>query len=253
MKVYSIEEGMLSPEKVEILDLSGKGITEIDLDILAFDALKELILDDNPELTVLPGELEYLPNIQRVSLKACHTALVSQLKVFLNLNSLDCSKMNFDPSGFTDPGRDYKPQEAPKELMGLGNCTKLQELTLSECKIWRLPNIFGSLTRLKRLSLDGNALEELPDDLAYLENLEVLSIKNNHLRTLPQGLVELPKLKELYTAGNSLKKENARFQKRCEKDENFKTDYKWAAAAKEETVKNLAQDVINQIASLGIR
>lgn len=54
--VTSIEAGRQNPASVVTLDLSDKQLKEIDLEILMFDNLEELILDGNPELRwVIPA------------------------------------------------------------------------------------------------------------------------------------------------------------------------------------------------------
>lgn len=216
---FTMEEGRQCPEKVIVLDLSEAGITEIDLEILGFDNLEELILDRNPELKTLPEELEYLPNIHKVSLIGCNSVLLTQLSVFTNLESLDISEMYFSDS---------------EALQALGKMKSLKELKMNDCTHpymkdkynlhFRLPGELGKLEQLERLSINNCFLEKLPDSLCFLQKLSSLSIKNNFIETIPQGLLELPSLCEFYGEGNKLKKEQKRIMKIRKERPDFITD-----------------------------
>lgn len=257
-KVGSFDEGKENPDKVTILDLSNKDIDEIDLEILMFDNLEELILDGNSRLNKLPEELEYLPKLQRLSLRKCDHTLLSQLKVIPNLKVLNCSEM------------DFPDDENLKKIEG---SEKLSELIMINCTnafskyyvgqglahLWALPAEIGNLTNLQRLILDNNRIEKLPDSFKFLTKLKELSVKDNILYSLPECIFSLPELSELYVKGNNLKGENSNFKKKILENPSFKTDY--GTTEKEDKMKTpsknsdgniISEEVLKELKRLGI-
>jgi hypothetical protein len=258
-KVCSFDEGKGNPDKVRILDLSDKDIDELDLEILMFDNLEELILDGNSRLNKLPEELEYLPKLERLSLCKCDHVLLSQLKVIPNLKVLDCSEM------------DFPDDENLKIIEGSG---KLSELIMKNCTntfskysvgqgpahLWALPVEIGSLTNLQRLVLDNNKIEKLPDSFKFLTKLKVLSVKDNILYSLPECIFSLPELSELYVKGNNLKGENSNFKKKLSENPAFKTDLivniengKVKTTSKNNNENIISEEVLKELERLGIK
>lgn len=256
-KVCSMEEGKENPDKVTSLDLSNKDITEIDLEILMFDNLEELILDGNIGLKKLPEELEYLPKLQKLSLRKCDHVLLSQLSVIPNLKVLNCSEMDF-------------PDD--ENLKKIESSEKLKELIMTNCinafskysvgqgpaHLWTLPAEIGNLTNLQILKLDNNRIEKLPDSFKFLTKLQSLSVKDNILYILPKCIFSLPELSELYVKGNNLKGENANFKKKLSQNPAFKTDFiiTEEKAKKKIVSKNnkeiISQKVLEELERLGI-
>lgn len=243
--ITSIEAGRQNPASVVVLDLSDKQLKEIDLEILMFDNLEELILDGNPELRNLPEELEYLPKLQKLSLKTCHHSLLTQLKVIPNLKVLDISGMDLSDD---------------QNLLCVGNCKTLQEFRMTGCPnpfgnhtsdegfghLWQLPAELGNLINLEVLVLDNNRIEKLPDSFRFLTKLRVLSATNNLMYALPAGIFDLPYLQELYVKGNKLKREELSFAKKLTQNPHFKTDVTISSELLRDGAAQLAADAKKQ-------
>lgn len=257
-KVGSFDEGKENPDKVTILDLSNTDIDEIDLEILIFDNLEELILDGNSRLNKLPEELEYLPKLQRLSLRKCDHILLSQLKVIPNLKVLNCSEMDFPDD---ENLKKIEGSEKLSELIMI-NCTNaFSKYSVGQgiADLWALPAEIGNLTNLQRLILDNNRIEKLPDSFKFLSKLKVLSVKDNILYSLPECIFSLPELSELYVNGNNLKSENSNFKKKLLENSSFKTDY--ATTKKKDEIKMpsknnngniISEEVLKELERLGI-
>lgn len=250
-KICSFDEGKENPDNVTILDLSYKDIDEIDLEILMFDNLEELILDGNSRLNKLPEELEYLPKLHRLSLRKCDHVLLSQLKVIPNIKVLNCSEMDFPDD---ENLKKIEGSEKLSELIMI-NCTNaFSKYSVGQgiAHLWALPAEIGNLTNLQRLILDNNRIEKLPDSFKFLNKLEVLSVKDNILYSLPE-------LSELYVEGNNLKGENSNFKKKLLENPAFKTDY--AITEKDDKIKTplknnngniISEEVLKELERLGI-
>lgn len=202
-----LEEGMKCPDEVVVLDLSDRGITEISLDILCFDNLEELILDNNPELTTLPEELEYMPMLRKLSMAGCNAQLLYCLSVLPELEELRISGMFLPDADVLHPVTKLKNL---RKLDMSGCCATNPYSNKDSYFRWRLPEELGNLLRLEWLSLDECYLEKLPVSLRFLTNLTYLSVKNNYIEQIPDDLRELDALKAFYTQGNPLKRRKAK-------------------------------------------
>lgn len=247
-------EGMKRPEVVTILDMSESDLKEIDLDILCFDHMEELILDRNPELLTLPEELEYLPNIRKVSLVGCDSVLLAQLSIIENLESLDISEIHFQDIEILNTICSLKTL---KELK-MNDCTHPYMKDKYNLK-FKLPQEIGNLFQLERLSIDNCFLETLPETLSFLKELHYLSIKGNYITSIPKGVLELSFLCEFYAEGNQLKKEQKRLAKIIKERPDFITDQKIDLITSIQEGENninstlLAPEVIAELVRLGIR
>jgi hypothetical protein len=258
-KVCSFDEGKEHPDKITILDLSDKDIEEIDLEILMFDNLEELILDGNSRLNKLPEELEYLPKLERLSIRKCDHVLLSQLKVISNLKALNCSEMDFPDD---ENLKKIEGSEKLSELIMI-NCTNaFSKYSVGQgiAHLWALPAEVGNLTNLQRLVLDNNKIEKLPDSFKFLTKLKVLSVKDNLLYSLPECIFSLPELSELYVKGNNLKGENSNFKKKLLENPAFKTDLvvniekgKIKATSKNNNENIISEEVLKELERLGIK
>merc|ERR1719394_1408421 len=86
----------------------------------------------------------------------------------------------------------------------LGNCTALQDLTLSSNDLKLLPNTLDRLSNLVTLKVDDNQLEELPNSLGRMSNLEELFLAENFLTSLPPSIGWLRCLHTLNVDENDL-------------------------------------------------
>jgi hypothetical protein len=215
-------------------------------------------LDGNSRLNKLPEELEYLPNLERLSLRKCNHVLLSQLKVIPNLKVLNCSEMDFPDD------ENLKKIEGSEKLSDLImiNCTNaFSKYSVGQgiAHLWALPAEIGNLTNLQRLIVDNNKIEKLPDSFKILTKLKELSVKDNILYSLPECIFSLPELSELYVKGNNLKGENFNFKKKLSENPAFKTDFtiimensKIKAASKNNNENIISEEVLKELERLGI-
>ncbi|MDJ1471071.1 leucine-rich repeat domain-containing protein [Xanthocytophaga flava] len=236
LRVTSIAEGLKNPEEVKILDLKDQKITNLDLEIIMFSNLEELILDNNPTLYSLPDEIEYLPSLQRLSINQCSIYLLTQLKKIPTLRKLSCRKMKEDIL------------EEKDKIYAL---TNLQELDISENE-WRIEPSFGNLANLEVFIAEGCGISAIADDIANLTKLRKLSLRNNRLHTLPDKVFELPHLQTLLVTGkdNHLKSIGSRLQKLRQERSDFETDYVFEDFSTSEV--SLSATVIEQLERLAI-
>ncbi|MEH2179068.1 COR domain-containing protein [Nostoc sp.] len=151
-------------DKVTKLDLSGKGLTTLPLEIVKLTNLQTLNLYNN-QLSSLPAEIGQLTNLQTLNL------------VGNQLSSL------------------------PPEF---GQLTNLQTLYLNSNQLSSLPPEFGQLTNLQFLYLGSNQLSSLPLEFGQLTKLQTLYLYNNQLSSLPPEFGQLIKLQILNLSSNPL-------------------------------------------------
>ncbi|MDF5726161.1 MAG: COR domain-containing protein [Rhizonema sp. PD37] len=158
------------------LDLSGEQLSALPPEIGKLTQLKKLILGKyqydakgkiigyiGNNLSVLPGEIGLLGNLEELQIVANQ------------LSSL------------------------PTEIVQL---TNLQFFSLNGNQLGSLPSEIGSLTNLQSLYITGNQLSSLPSEIGSLTNLQSLYLDSNQLSSLPSEIRQMPKLKKLDLRGN---------------------------------------------------
>lgn len=238
LRVHSFEEGMQNPEQVMILDLSGKNITTIELDILNFSNLKTLVVDNNPGLYSFPDEIEYVPMLESLSISGCDISLLTQLHKIPALRTLTCRNM---------------VGEVRKEKQRIYGLKNLRVLDLSGNKLDRIEESVANLDELEILIADNCQISTIADDIFFMKKLEKISLRNNRLSMLPEKLFELPALKTLLLAGkdNKLKGIDVKLKKLMKEKPGFETDYQLQEKALLPDVE-LAEAVQQQLKRLGI-
>jgi Leucine-rich repeat (LRR) protein len=76
----------------------------------------------------------------------------------------------------------------------ISKLTKLQELSLENCKIQKISHQLGQLTELRAVHLSSNKLTEFPAVLLELKKLTRLDISFNKISSLPDDINKLIKL-----------------------------------------------------------
>lgn len=139
-----LEEALLSPAKVEYLDLRAQGLTEVPEQLNDFTSLKVLDLSENL-LTDLHFSEWDLPFLEE-----------------LNLNF--------------NPGVNFIEIEGIEKAL-----PALSVLRLQRCSIFTISPEIGKLSHLSFLDVSSNSLTGLPDQLAELKELKQLYVANNQL------------------------------------------------------------------------
>ena len=176
----------ISPDATT-LDLSGKKLTSLPMEVARLTNLTNLDLSNN-QLTSLPTEVARLTNLTNLDLSNNQlTSLPAEITQLTNLSSLKL--------------RNNQLQSLPAEI---GWLTNLYFLDLSGNQLTSLPAEFTRLTNLGALSLSDNLLPSLPIELTQLTNLTDLFLSSNQLTTLPAETAKLIKLASLYLRDNLL-------------------------------------------------
>ncbi len=81
----------------------------------------------------------------------------------------------------------------------------LEDLTISYCRLKKLPAEIGALKNFKLLKLAENKLKDIPEEVGDLTNLTILIINNNELKELPDEFYNLLNLDSLDLEYNKLR------------------------------------------------
>lgn len=184
----SIEEGLLTPDSISVLDLSHQELTVVPEEILAFKNLEKLLLHDN-QLCDFPsflGELQQLKQLDishnRISILPPQLGKLALLRsVFMLGNTI---------------------LELPEAF---GQLAQLEVLHLQHNKLSSLPDSFCELKALRELDLHDNLIERLPECLRGMKQLKSLKLGvpshfGNPLSQLPEWIGELRELEEISLA-----------------------------------------------------
>lgn len=75
--------------------------------------------------------------------------------------------------------------------------TKLESLTMSQCKIQKISPKIAELKGLKTLDISSNKLTEFPDIILELQSLKRLNIGFNEIASLPAAIAKMEQLRNL--------------------------------------------------------
>ncbi len=195
----------------EVLDLSGRGLKKLPMNIGRLINLKKLVLNKNP-LTELPVEIGKLTNLTSLSIYDSQLkALPSEIGKLANLTYLAVygSQIKTVPAEIGNLVNlrilaldNNQIKSLPPEI---GKLVKLDVLFLNFNKLEELPSEMGNLTSLTELKLPHNKLKALPADLTKLANLVLLDASKNQLTSLPTTMGSLTNLRILDVSQNDLK------------------------------------------------
>lgn len=181
--------GLRKVKSLEVLGLSGTGLTDEDMDYLKnLTLLTDLNLEENEALT---GEA--VDALQQ-KLATCNISR-SQLAYNIDIDGQQvlstATELDLSGCGISD-------------IAGLASLPSLEKLNLSRNSISNLYilQLTESRRTIRELNLSGNLIEDITP-LASLTGVEVLDLSNNSISSeLP--LMNLKTLKTLYLGGNLL-------------------------------------------------
>ena len=181
--------GLRKVKSLEVLGLSGTGLTDEDMDYLKnLTLLTDLNLEENEALT---GEA--VDALQQ-KLATCNISR-SQLAYNIDIDGQQvlstATELDLSGCGISD-------------IAGLASLPSLEKLNLSRNSIGNLYilQLTESRRTIRELNLSGNLIEDITP-LASLTGVEVLDLSNNSISSeLP--LMNLKTLKTLYLGGNLL-------------------------------------------------
>ncbi|MEH2468140.1 leucine-rich repeat domain-containing protein [Nostoc sp.] len=197
-------------DQVTELDLSGKGLTTLPLEIGQLTNLQFLDLNNN-KLSSLPPEIVQLTNLQFLDLGSNQLrSLPPEIVQLTNLQSFNLYNNQLSSLApefvqltnlqFLDLSSNQL-RSLPPEIVQL---TNLQFLNLSSNQLRSLPSEFVQLTNLQSLDLNNNKLSSLPLEFGQLTNLQSLDLYKNQLSSLPPEFGQLTNLQSLYLNNNKL-------------------------------------------------
>ena len=158
---------------LEILDLSGTGISSLPVDFGSRLPRLKIAFFSNCKFKEFPRVLAECPRLEMVA---------------------------FRSNGMTGWAKDQNGGDHPESDFPFP--PRLRWLILTENTLQSIPSSIGGCTRLEKCMLAGNALADLPDALAQCRNLTLLRLAANKLQVLPPWLPSMPKLAFLSFAGN---------------------------------------------------
>lgn len=162
-------------DTLEVLDLSGNGLSELPEDFGRLKKLKILFCSNNP-FTVLPEVIGDCPELDIAGFKACKIEKIPAAAVNPNLRWLILT--------------DNSVKELPGEI---GECARMQKLMLAGNQLITLPEELSRCSNLALLRISANRLTELPQWLLHMPKLSWLAFSGNEFsHTGP--VTNLPKI-----------------------------------------------------------
>jgi internalin A len=192
------------------LNLRGKGLTELPLEVCELVNLRSLSLSDN-ELAALPSEIGRL--IELKSLEVSNNRLKSlppEIRNLTKLSSLDISHNQFEELTH-EIGKltnlvslEFHHNAIEVLPPWLFEMRQLQRLYIGPNRLTALPPEIGKLTNLKELAFDRNARARIPSQIGHLFNLQVLFLFQNGIDDLSPEIGRLRNLRSLILSDNKL-------------------------------------------------
>jgi internalin A len=193
-----------------VLDLSGRGLTQLPIEVFELPKLRKLGFDDN-RLSILPPKIASLSGLEELWLRRNRLrglpTEVSELAC-LRVLLLDGNPLRAFPSvilQLTNLRELWLNSVKLTSLTGeISRLSNLETLELSHNQLGSLPPETGQLRQLSNLMLDNNKLTSLPPEIGLLTRMKTLYLSFNQLTNLPPEIANLRDLKDLMLAGNRL-------------------------------------------------
>ena len=235
-EIKELPESIGQLKNLDSLDLSNTEIDELPDSIGLLSNLKDLDLRDT-EIKELPESIGQLFNVKKLYLY--NTPLKKLPETFIHLDKTEILRANvllteypyrltisdrgislvpvapifskLNP-GFFSQFDTFKGGEIDKlrlkditiEKITIDSKSSkgLKEITIRNCNLKELPDIFGEFTNLQVLQLENNNIKTLPGSICKLDKLEYLNLSGNQLECFPEQIDKLPRLKKIVLDNN---------------------------------------------------
>ncbi|XP_018459076.1 disease resistance-like protein DSC1 [Raphanus sativus] len=197
--IKSLPESIQSLRKLGLLNLKNcRKLKHLSTDLHKLKCLQELILSGCSQLEVFP---EIKEDMESLEILLLDDTAISEMPNMMHLSNIK----TFSLCG-TDSQLSVSMFFSPPPLV----CSRLTDLYLSSCSLYKLPENIGGLSFLQSLCLSGNNIENLPESFNQLHNLKWFDLKYckmlKALPTLPQNLqyLDAHECESLETLANRL-------------------------------------------------
>lgn len=204
-KLESLPESIGGLSKLTLLNIStsksGQTRNQIEKFPVSFGKLVnvELLNMTGTYMMSLPIGIEKMHKLKTLAIDWCGLTSFNEIKNCKQLEELYASNNYFDriPEWIGNltslrvlklDGNFFPNKAIPHILIcpqTIGQLSELEELSLNDQLLDKLPDEIGNLKKLKTLNIRNNKLESLPAAIAQCSALESLDIKANLLNSLP--------------------------------------------------------------------
>ena len=192
---------------LETITISGEDLVRVPAGVFAIRSLRELTLENSIGIRALPGSVENLKELRKISLRNIGVETLPDelcnLGELTELDVVNCGLMRL-PDSIWKLAKLVKLRiQSCRRLVALpwsiGHLSSLEHFILSDCGITGIPRSFGELGKLFWMSIsDCENITTLPDAIGDLENLGAMFIENcDRLNTLPATIGGLRRLQRL--------------------------------------------------------
>jgi len=198
--------------KVRSLDLSGNLLTNINVDLSHFKALKTINLSGN-RLTQLTS-IYQLPSLQNLDIS--NNKLIALPRLPLKIQKINASKNQIAVVDCILKLSKLKELNlSNNSIVGIAssffqecNLDKLERLDLSHNNLDCIAISIRSLSKLNYLNISNNNLVSLPIELGQCKFLQTVLAANNRLDTIPSELLDNGSLSKMRLENNRIEKED---------------------------------------------
>lgn len=179
--IKSLPESIEPLRKLALLNLKNcKKLKRLSSDLYRLKCLQELILSGCSQVEVFP---EIKEDMESLEILLLDDTSVTEMPNMMHLSNIKTFSLCGTNSQVSSSMFFFPPP--------LGS-SRLTDLYLSRCNLYKLPENIGGLSSLQSLCLSGNNIENLPESFSLLHNLKWFDLKYckmlKSLPVLPQNL-----------------------------------------------------------------
>ncbi|XP_010468506.1 PREDICTED: disease resistance protein LAZ5-like [Camelina sativa] len=197
--IKTLPESIETLGKLVLLNLRNcKKLKRLSSGLYKLNCLRELILSGCSQLEVFP---EIKENMEALEILLLDDTAITELPKMMHLSNIKT---------FSLCGTSSQVFVSMFFMLPTLCCSRLTDLYLSRCNLYKLPDNIGGLSSLQSLCLSGNNIENLPESFDQLQNLKWFDLKYckflKSIPALPQNLqyLDAHECESLETLANPL-------------------------------------------------